>query len=885
MEKNNEPQDYWINALGLISLGKEWLTGVLYEPTIPRIPQPVEMAPDDAVFVELEGRVSTLQTTTTSLTSQMSGLTTRVSALENTATAHATQITGLQTTVTTLGERVTGIDATANTAAAATVTLTSRVDELAGDVAGFEERIAALDTGTELGGLSGRITTLETRTSNWDTRLGALETTTGTHTTQIGSLTSRVGAAETLAGQANTTANNAAQTVGTLGTRVTGLETQTTTLTSRVTGAETTAGAAATKVTENSARLSTLEGRVTGLGADVAEVAELTYPVTRFGAVGDGVADDTAAIQAAIDALPDRGGAVLFPAGTYKISNSLIIPNAFMARGDGSSSTVIWQTSTTRHGFLGNDTLHLTLSGMKLTGPTTGTGIGINLMRTNNAAINYINLDDVVLRTWGLDGIAGANIIVSSWRQVQAYGNGRHGYNIYGLNGVVGTSISMDACYANENKGNGFNIGTMAYVAMSGCASEKNQIDYNLSNCQGVSLAGCGSEQAAATALMISGGASLDINMWIYARKGEGVRIRNNAKGVRLNIAEVNDTAPTAPSLTVEAGSTYDDTGSQWKGTVTNNGTHLPTQQITTITGPLATRITAEETKSTTLTNQLAAKADAGALNAITPTVATLAPVASAVDKNTARKQALTAYQQAQADHEAARRGTVLVQDSMEDATVWQASYNSAITTDTARAITGTKVLKLPAVNNNPAADKPSHAYLMKPATVTQGRKYVIRASIRSAGTVGADDFFRVMIGSLTGTTISYVNATDRILTKPLGLNPDTWVRIEVPWTATTTSTTIVFGTQAGFMDTDVYVENIEIADITDTTDLTPKVNAARTAYETAHTAALTAWAEVLPEGAATSGGTTTQVITLADYEAARAAGTLNPATLYMVTQ
>lgn len=36
-----------------------------------------------------------------------------------------------------------------------------------------------------------------------------------------------------------------------------------------------------------------------------------------FGAVGDGVADDTAAIQAAIDAIPSAGGIVLFPPGVY----------------------------------------------------------------------------------------------------------------------------------------------------------------------------------------------------------------------------------------------------------------------------------------------------------------------------------------------------------------------------------------------------------------------------------------------------------------------------------------------------------------------------------------------------------------------------------------
>jgi polygalacturonase len=41
--------------------------------------------------------------------------------------------------------------------------------------------------------------------------------------------------------------------------------------------------------------------------------------VRSFGAVGDGVRDDTAAFQAAINSLPSTGGTVTVPAGTYLI--------------------------------------------------------------------------------------------------------------------------------------------------------------------------------------------------------------------------------------------------------------------------------------------------------------------------------------------------------------------------------------------------------------------------------------------------------------------------------------------------------------------------------------------------------------------------------------
>ena len=45
-----------------------------------------------------------------------------------------------------------------------------------------------------------------------------------------------------------------------------------------------------------------------------------TYNVIGYGAVGDGVTDDTAAIQACIEDVPEEGGQVYFPSGVYVVS-------------------------------------------------------------------------------------------------------------------------------------------------------------------------------------------------------------------------------------------------------------------------------------------------------------------------------------------------------------------------------------------------------------------------------------------------------------------------------------------------------------------------------------------------------------------------------------
>jgi hypothetical protein len=55
--------------------------------------------------------------------------------------------------------------------------------------------------------------------------------------------------------------------------------------------------------------------------------------VQDFGAVGDGVTDDTAAIQNAIDSLPPAGGTIIFEVGTYLVTSTIEI-------GDGTNGSI-----------------------------------------------------------------------------------------------------------------------------------------------------------------------------------------------------------------------------------------------------------------------------------------------------------------------------------------------------------------------------------------------------------------------------------------------------------------------------------------------------------------------------------------------------------------
>ena len=56
-----------------------------------------------------------------------------------------------------------------------------------------------------------------------------------------------------------------------------------------------------------------------------------------YGAKGDGITDDTTAIQNAVDALP-TGGTLYLPRGTYKITSSINILKTVSIQGEGSQT-------------------------------------------------------------------------------------------------------------------------------------------------------------------------------------------------------------------------------------------------------------------------------------------------------------------------------------------------------------------------------------------------------------------------------------------------------------------------------------------------------------------------------------------------------------------
>lgn len=117
--------------------------------------------------------------------------------------------------------------------------------------------------------------------------------------------------------------------------------------------------------------------------------------VKDFGAVGDGVADDTASIQAAINALTPAGGRLYLPKGAYKITAELSITNIpIEIFGDGMYATRIEQVTANANG------IHFVSN-------TSG-----NAPSTDNLLINCLYIHDIsVNRGLNSGGIA----VLASW--------------------------------------------------------------------------------------------------------------------------------------------------------------------------------------------------------------------------------------------------------------------------------------------------------------------------------------------------------------------------------------------------------------------------------------------------------------------------------------
>jgi hypothetical protein len=281
-------------------------------------------------------------------------------------------------------------------------------------------------------------------------------------------------------------------------------------------------GIASSTAVITSANVSYNQGSTGAINTNVQTKLRETVSVKDFGAVGDGVTDDLAAFQAAIQSFPDtlnttfykQGGTVLVPFGKYYLSDTLKIDRNIILKGvsapyanalggtilefaDNRDGILVEYYTTTVSGKMGSGTV---IEGLyiqrRTTSGTVGSGISLKTMArivnvtcrgfrehgikidasTSSSPVSNANLWEVhscTLDSNGLHGlfVRGADANAGAAYNVNASYNG--GWGIYDNSFLGNTYV---ACHTDQNtlgayKSDGLNARNM----FLGCYSESGQ--------------------------------------------------------------------------------------------------------------------------------------------------------------------------------------------------------------------------------------------------------------------------------------------------------------------------------------------------------------------------------------------------------------------------
>lgn len=314
--------------------------------------------------------------------------------------------------------------------------------------------------------------------------------------------------------------------------------------------------------------------------------------ITDFGAVGDGVTDDTAAIQAALDAGNADGRGVYVPkvddplTDFYKITDDLVPYSDTHMFGDGASLSIIKQTALNKNGLRGIGLENVTLHDFALKGNAaddthvgTGTGKGIYLTygtRGNNPRHELRNLN---VAGWGSDGVYVQTGITMLVDNVLSQYNAGHGFHWP----EGGTSTRFSNTWALRCNQAGYYFNQSVYISLIGAATDFCGVGYYIKDAQSIGFFACGSENQRniggtynGRSWVIDNSANITLEAcWITGNNNIGVEVINTANNAWLNVVDnspggsaVNFIKTAAGTNSVIAGLNNDTANSLSPGTV-----------------------------------------------------------------------------------------------------------------------------------------------------------------------------------------------------------------------------------------------------------------------------------------------------------------------------
>lgn len=266
--------------------------------------------------------------------------------------------------------------------------------------------------------------------------------------------------------------------------------------------------------------------------------------VKALGAKGDGVTDDTAALQAAVDVVAGLGGGrVYLPSGVYRVTDTVTLTDGITFEGAGMSDDTGRPTRLDCSDIDGTSPAiafancgDVTLRDFYLTGRTSGSADEIKA----TGVVRGMTLERVIVNSsttgagvsLSVAGAPGDCVITSTVNQVTVVG-AKYGFRL----GEGCTSVTFSDCWARLCTEAGYQIlGT--YSSLVSCAADLCTFGYVVQDAVSVSLVGCGAEQS-----LYSG--------WVFV--GASQVVLSGCRGVANN----TDGDPGMPSFgSVNAGST-----------------------------------------------------------------------------------------------------------------------------------------------------------------------------------------------------------------------------------------------------------------------------------------------------------------------------------------
>lgn len=203
--------------------------------------------------------------------------------------------------------------------------------------------------------------------------------------------------------------------------------------------------------------------------------------VMDYGAVGDGVTDDTAAINAAIAAAP-AGGWVIQLGPAHLISSTIEVNKPVRITGlsrENTTASRILKKSTMTTAAIKITGSNVTLENFALTGQAGNTGDGIWVFQ------QYAVLQNLTINTMGANGVRLGDSVGTQNCNIFGFYNVRSSANA--ANGFYFDSTTTDAgggtlvnCFADLNGADGFRFDRSQLNTLIGCVAEANTV-YGLS--------------------------------------------------------------------------------------------------------------------------------------------------------------------------------------------------------------------------------------------------------------------------------------------------------------------------------------------------------------------------------------------------------------------